>query len=56
MQYRYRLDPPEHLTETLLHHIDTCGKLYNHVLYELNEGDELPARFRIQETIPDFKE
>ncbi len=45
MQYRYRLDPPEHLTETLLHRVDTCRQLYNHILYEL-----------IQETIPDFKE
>jgi len=53
--YKYRLDPPEALTETLLHHVDTCRQLYNHVLYELNEADEIPARYKIQGTLPDLK-
>ncbi|WP_276298985.1 RNA-guided endonuclease InsQ/TnpB family protein [Halorussus lipolyticus] len=53
--YKYRLDPPEALTETLLHHIDTCRQLYNHVLYKLNETDEIPARYKVQGTLPDLK-
>ena len=44
--YKYRLDPPEDLTETLLHHVDTCRQLYNHVLYKLNESDEIPLATR----------
>ena len=43
--YKYRLDPPEALTETLLYHVDTCRQLYNHVLYKLNESDDIPARY-----------
>ena len=53
--YKYRLDPPEALTETLLHHVDTCRQLYNHVLYKLNEADEIPARYKVQGTLPDLK-
>ena len=53
--YKYRLDPPEALTETLLRHIDTCRQLYNHVLYKLNEADEIPARYKVQGTLPDLK-
>jgi putative transposase len=53
--YKYRLDPSEALTETLLHHVDTCRQLYNHVLYKLNESDEIPARYKIQGTLPDLK-
>ena len=53
--YKYRLDPPEALTETLLYHVDTCRQLYNHVLYKLNESDEIPARYNIQGTLPDLK-
>ena len=53
--YKYRLDPPEALTETLLYHIDTCRQLYNHVLYKLDEADEIPARYKIQGILPDLK-
>ena len=53
--YKYRLDPPEALSETLLHHVDTCRQLYNHVLYKLNEADEIPARYKVQGTLPEFK-
>jgi len=45
--YKYRLNPPEALIETLLHHIDTCRQLYNHVLYKLNETDDIPARYKV---------
>ena len=54
--YKYRLDPSEGIAETLLHHVDTCRQLYNHVLYKLNETDEIPARYKIQDTLPDLKE
>ncbi|WP_136687075.1 RNA-guided endonuclease InsQ/TnpB family protein [Halorhabdus amylolytica] len=54
--YKYRLDPPGALTETRHHHVDTCRQLYNHVLYKLNEGDEIPARYKVQDTLPDLKE
>ena len=54
--YKYRLDPSEDIAETLLHHVDTCRQLYNHVLYKLNETDEIPARYKIQDTLPDLKE
>ena len=53
--YKYRLNPPEALTETLLHHVDTCRQLYNHVLYKLNETDEIPARYKVQGQLPDLK-
>ena len=53
--YKYRLDPPEALTETLLSHVDICRQLYNHVLYLLNESDEIPARYEVQGRLPDFK-
>ncbi|MFC6722823.1 RNA-guided endonuclease InsQ/TnpB family protein [Halobium palmae] len=53
--YKYRLDPPEALTETLLHHVDTCRQLYNHVLYKINEANDIPARYKIQGTLPDLK-
>jgi putative transposase len=53
--YKYRLDPPEALTETLLYHVDTCRQLYNHVLYKLNETDGIPARYEVQGTLPDLK-
>ena len=53
--YKYRLNPPEALTETLLHHVDTCRRLYNHVLYKLNETDEIPARYKVQGQLPDLK-
>jgi putative transposase len=54
--YKYRLDPSEALTETLLHHVDTCRQLYNHVLHKVNEADEIPARYEVQNTLPDLKE
>ncbi|WP_158059630.1 RNA-guided endonuclease InsQ/TnpB family protein [Halorussus halophilus] len=53
--YKYRLAPPEALTETLLHHVDTCRQLYNHVLYLLNEADDIPARYDVQGQLPDLK-
>jgi len=53
--YKYRLDPTEALTETLLHHVDTCRQLYNHVLYLLNEADDIPARYEVQGRLPDLK-
>ncbi|EMA60138.1 transposase, IS605 OrfB family protein [Halorubrum distributum JCM 13561] len=53
--YKYRLNPPEALTETLLHHVDTCRQLHNHVLYKLNETDEIPARYKVQGQLPDLK-
>ena len=53
--YKYRLDPPEALTKTLLYHVDTCRQLYNHVIYKFNEADEIPARYKVQNTLPDLK-
>jgi len=53
--YKYRLTPPEALTETLLHHVDTCRQLYNHVLYLLNDADDIPARYEVQGQLPDLK-
>jgi len=53
--YKYRLDPSEALTETLLHHVDTCRQLYNHVLYLLDEADDIPARYEVQGRLPDLK-
>jgi putative transposase len=53
--YKYRLDPPEALSETLLHHVDTCRQLYNHILYKLNEADNIPARYEVQGALPDLK-
>ncbi|WP_254525988.1 RNA-guided endonuclease InsQ/TnpB family protein [Natrinema caseinilyticum] len=53
--YKYRLNPPEDIAETLLHHVNTCRQLYNHVLYLLNEGDEIPARYEVQGRLPDLK-
>ena len=53
--YKYRLAPSEALAETLLHHVDTCRQLYNHVLYKLNETDEIPARYEVQGRLPDLK-
>jgi len=53
--YKYRLDPSDALTETLLHHVDTCRQLYNHVLSLLNERDEIPARYEVQGRLPDIK-
>ena len=53
--YKYRLDPPEALTETLHHHVDTCRQLYNHVIYLLNEADGIPARYKLQGQLPDLK-
>lgn len=53
--YKYRLDPPETLTETLRHHVDTCRQLYNHILYKLNEADDIPARYKVQGALPDLK-
>ena len=53
--YKYRLDPSEVLTETLLHHVDTCRQLYNHVLDKPNEADKSPARYTVQGTLPGLK-
>ncbi|MFO7926707.1 RNA-guided endonuclease InsQ/TnpB family protein [Natronomonas sp.] len=53
--YKYRLNPTEALTETLLHHVDTCRQLYNHVLHLLNEADDIPARYEVQGRLPDLK-
>jgi len=53
--YKYRLHPPKALTETLLRHVDTCRRPYNHVLYKLNESGEVPARNNVQGTLPDLK-
>jgi putative transposase len=53
--YKYRLDPPEALTETLHQHVDTCRQLYNHVLYLLNESKDIPARYEVQGRLPDLK-
>ncbi|ELZ65694.1 transposase, IS605 OrfB family protein [Haloferax prahovense DSM 18310] len=53
--YKYRLDPSKALTETLLHHVDTCRQLYNHVLHLLNKTDDNPARYEIQGRLPDLK-
>ncbi|OSO93880.1 transposase [Halorubrum ezzemoulense DSM 17463] len=54
--YKYRLDPPEAVAETLLYHVDTCRQLYNHVLYLLNEADDIPTRYKIQGQLPALKE
>jgi len=53
--YKYRLNPPEALREELQHHVDTCRQLYNHVLYLLNESDDLPTRYEVQGRLPDLK-
>ena len=53
--YKYRLDSSEAMNEELLHQVDICRQLYNHVLYELNESDELPARYEIQGQLPNLK-
>ncbi len=53
--YKYRLDPPEALREELRHHVDTCRQLYNHVLYLLNESDDIPTRYEVQGRLPDLK-
>ncbi|GAA0219079.1 MULTISPECIES: RNA-guided endonuclease InsQ/TnpB family protein [Halobaculum] len=53
--YKYRLDPSDTLTETLLHQVDTCRQLYNHILYLLNEADDIPARYEVQGRLPDLK-
>ncbi|WP_323173557.1 transposase [Natrialba sp. PRR66] len=53
--YKYRLNPTEALTEMLLHHVDTCRQLYNHVLHLLNEADDIPARYEVQGRLPDLK-
>ena len=47
--------PSEALTETLLHHVDTCRQLYNHVLYRINKADEIPTRHNVQGALPDLK-
>jgi putative transposase len=53
--YKYRLDPTEALSEELCHHVDTCRQLYNHVLYLLNDTDDIPARYEVQGQLPDLK-
>jgi putative transposase len=53
--YKYRLNPSEDIGETLLHHVDTCRQLYNHVLYLLNEADDIPARYEVQGRLPNLK-
>lgn len=53
--YKYRLDPPDALREELRHHVDTCRQLYNHVLYLLNESNDIPARYAVQGRLPDLK-
>ncbi|EMA71422.1 RNA-guided endonuclease InsQ/TnpB family protein [Halorubrum xinjiangense] len=53
--YKYRLNPTEALSETLLSHVDTCRQLYNHVLYLLKEEDDIPARYNVQGQLPDLK-
>jgi putative transposase len=53
--YKYRLTPSEALEEELLHHVDTCRQLYNHVHHLLNEADDIPARYEVQGRLPDLK-
>jgi len=53
--YKYRLNPSEATTETLLHHVDTCRQLYNHVLFLLNKADDIRARYEVQGRLPDLK-
>jgi putative transposase len=53
--YKYRLDPPEPLTETLHNHVDTCRQLYNHILHVLNKSEDIPARYELQGRLPDLK-
>jgi len=53
--YKYRLNPTEALTEMLLHHVDTCRQLYNHILYLLNDAEEIPARYEVQGKLPALK-
>jgi len=53
--YKYQLDLPETLQEELLHHVNTCRQLYNHVLYLLDESDDIPARYEVQGQLPDLK-
>ncbi|WP_415380538.1 RNA-guided endonuclease InsQ/TnpB family protein [Halosimplex sp. TS25] len=53
--YKYRLAPSESVQIELSWHIDTCRQLYNHVLYLLNESDDIPARSEVQGRLPDLK-
>jgi len=53
--YKYRLNPSGSLQKELLHHIDTCRQLYNHVLYLLNESNGIPAQYAVQGRLPDLK-
>jgi len=53
--YKYRLAPSEDIGQTLLHYVDTCRQLYNHVLHLLNESDDIPARYEVQGRLPDLK-
>ena len=53
--YKYRIDPTDAIREELLRHVDICRQLYNHCLFKLNESDEIPARYKIQGTLPDLK-
>ncbi|OYR40461.1 RNA-guided endonuclease TnpB family protein [Halorubrum sp. Eb13] len=53
--YKYRLDPSEALHQELCYHVDTCRQLYNHVLYLLNDADDIPARYEVQGRLPDLK-
>jgi putative transposase len=53
--YKYRLNPSEATIKKFQYHIDTCRQLYNHVLYRLNETDEIPAQNKVLGTLPDLK-
>ena len=53
--YKYRLSPPEVLLEELRYHVDICRQLYNHVLYLLNESDDIPSRYEVQGQLPNLK-
>ncbi|MFB6236707.1 MAG: RNA-guided endonuclease InsQ/TnpB family protein [Halopenitus sp.] len=53
--YKYRLSPSDALREELCYQVDTCRQLYNHVLYLLNESNDIPARYELQGRLPDLK-
>ena len=53
--YKYRIAPTDAIREELLRHVDICRQLYNHCLFKLNESDDIPARYKLQGTLPDLK-
>jgi len=54
--YKYRLYPSEQDKEELEKHLDLCRQVYNHFLEELNEAEEIPSRYKLQQQLPELKQ